>query len=188
MAGFPRVRKIKLFVKSVFYSLRKILVIRGSNDKKINYLRNLGVKIGKDCEIWSLDFSTESYLIELGDHVAVSSDVSFVTHDEAGPWCFSEKLQGVIFGRIIIGNNVFIGHRSTILANTQIGDNCIIGAGSVVRGKYPANSVIVGNPAQVVSDVKAPFLFTKNFPGYLEIKGLSLDQIKNILKERFEIE
>ena len=188
MVGFPSLRRIKLLVKSLIYSLRKQMVVRASNEKKINYLRNLGVKIGQNCEIWSLDFSTEPYLIELGDHVAVSSDVSFVTHDEAGPWCFSDELTGVIYGRIIVGNNVFIGHRSTILANTQIGENCIIGAGSVVRGKYPANSVLLGNPAQVVSGVKAPFLFTKNFPGYLEIDNLNYDQIKEKLLERFEME
>lgn len=53
-------------------------------------------------------------------------------------------------GRIIIGNNVFVGVNSIILRNSSIGDNCIIGAGSVVCSTIPPNSVATGNPAKVI--------------------------------------
>ena len=49
-----------------------------------------------------------------------------------------------------IGNNVFIGEKATILMGTNIGDNCIIGANSLVKGDFPSNSVIAGNPAKVI--------------------------------------
>ncbi len=51
---------------------------------------------------------------------------------------------------IIIGKNCFIGCNTIILKGTVLGDNCVVGAGAVVSGKFPANSVIVGNPAKVI--------------------------------------
>jgi acetyltransferase-like isoleucine patch superfamily enzyme len=48
---------------------------------------------------------------------------------------------------IKIGNNVWIGSNSVILPGTKIGDNCIIGAGSVVRGQIPNNQIWIGSPA-----------------------------------------
>ena len=50
-------------------------------------------------------------------------------------------------GSILIGKNVWIGANVTILKNSVIGDNCVIGAGSVVKGKYHSNTLVVGNPA-----------------------------------------
>ena len=44
---------------------------------------------------------------------------------------------------IIIGNNVWIGANTIILRGTSIGDNCVVGAGSVIKGDYPPNSLIV---------------------------------------------
>ena len=49
-----------------------------------------------------------------------------------------------------IGNNVFVGMRSIILMGVEIGDNVIVGAGSVVAGKIPSNCVCAGNPAKVI--------------------------------------
>ena len=46
---------------------------------------------------------------------------------------------------IIVGKNSFIGARVTLLPGTEIGENCIIGAGSVVKGKIPNNSIVIGN-------------------------------------------
>lgn len=53
-------------------------------------------------------------------------------------------------GRVIIGNNVFIGAGATVLCNTKIGDNVIVGAGSVVTHDIPSNSICAGNPAEVI--------------------------------------
>lgn len=51
---------------------------------------------------------------------------------------------------VIIGKNVFIGANAIILKGSQIGDNCVVGAGSVVCGSFGDNCVIAGNPARVV--------------------------------------
>lgn len=135
-----------------------------------------GVKMGKNCRIMSLDFSSEAYLVELGDHVLIASHVKFITH-EAG-WVFSDDThpEKNIFGAIKIGNNVSIGMNAIILPNTEIGDNCIIGAGSVVRGKIPANSVYVGNPGKVVMKLS---LYEKTFFNHKNFFDLVIDGSRN---------
>ena len=44
---------------------------------------------------------------------------------------------------ITIGNNVWIGANTLILRGTTIGDNCVVAGGSVIRGNYPSNTVII---------------------------------------------
>jgi len=55
--------------------------------------------------------------------------------------------------KISIGENVFIGTNSIILKGTELKDNCVVGAGSVVSGKFSKNSIIGGNPAKVIGKV-----------------------------------
>lgn len=52
-----------------------------------------------------------------------------------------------------IGRNVFIGTGAIILKGSRLGDNCVVGAGSVVKGRFPANTVVAGNPARKVRQV-----------------------------------
>lgn len=116
-------------------------------DKKrnpIKYAKRIGVKIGNNCKLnGSPNWGSEPYLISLGDHTEVSFDCAFITHDGA-TWGFrnQERYKGVIrFGRIRVGDNVFIGARSVILPGVTIGDNSIIAAGAVVNKSIPANEV-----------------------------------------------
>ena len=51
----------------------------------IEIARIKGVKVGKDCRFFSKEFSSEPYLIEIGDHVTIASGVYFITHD-GGAW------------------------------------------------------------------------------------------------------
>ncbi len=55
-----------------------------------------------------------------------------------------------------IGKNVWIGMNSTILKGVTIGDDSIVGAGSVVTMDIPADVVAAGNPARVVKTLQPP--------------------------------
>ncbi|MEG0295991.1 MAG: sugar O-acetyltransferase [Clostridium sp.] len=54
---------------------------------------------------------------------------------------------------VVVGDNVWIGGNVSILPGVIIGDNCVIGAGSVVTKSIPENSVAVGNPCKVIKNI-----------------------------------
>lgn len=58
--------------------------------------------------------------------------------------------QGSFSKGIRIGNNVWIGANSTILDGTEIGDDCIVVANSLVNRRFPSGSIIQGNPAKSI--------------------------------------
>jgi acetyltransferase-like isoleucine patch superfamily enzyme len=175
-------------LKDILRRIQLMLLKKASNERKINYFRKQGMKIGNGCRLNTISFSTEPYLIEIGDHVAIAGGSEIITHDGA-IWCFLEELPNAdVFGKIKIGNNVFIGDNCTILPNTIIGDNCIVGAGSVVRGKFPENSVIIGNPAKVVLKMSVQkFLYTQN-PGLFRTENIPDSEKAVILKKHYGIE
>lgn len=119
----------------------------------IEYSRKIGVKIGENCKLNGVpNWGSEPYLIELGNRTEISFEVAFVTHDGA-TWVFrnQDKYKGVIkFGKIKIGNNSFVGARSTILPGVEIGDFCIVAAGSVVSKDIPSGEVWGGVPAHYI--------------------------------------
>lgn len=93
---------------------------------------------------------SEPWLVQLGDHVTVAAGVRFITHD-GGVWVFRHEFPDLdVFGAITVGDNVFIGINAILLPGTVVGSNVVIGAGSVVRGRIPDNSVVAGVPARVV--------------------------------------
>ncbi|MEO0794216.1 MAG: acyltransferase [Verrucomicrobiota bacterium] len=125
--------------------------------RPIEYARRIGVKMGKDCKIVAPSggtFGSEPYLVEFGDHVEISSQVTFVTHD-GGAWIFRDEHPDLdVFAPITVGNNVFIGLGSTVLPGTVIGDNCVIGAKSLVRGKLESGGVYAGVPVRFIKPVE----------------------------------
>lgn len=115
-------------------------------------VRKLGVKTGENvCFVSMPNLGSEPYLIEIGNDVLISYEVAFLTHDGSIFVCQNFcKDEITKFGKIKIGNNCFIGCRSTILPNITIGDNSIVGACSVVTKSIPEGEVWAGNPAKFI--------------------------------------
>ncbi|MDP4210819.1 MAG: acyltransferase [Bacteroidota bacterium] len=144
----------------------------------------MGVKIGERCRIHCSSFSPESYLIEIGNDVIIARNTKLITHEGAICVFHHENPKLDLFGRIKIGNNVFIGMNCLILPKTTIGNNCVVGAGSVVRGTIPDNSVVIGNPARVIMKIETYRNNIFSNPALYEYKVLSDEEKKRILLER----
>ena len=159
--------KIKLTLLSI--------LVRGPISKLINYLsassymkmylmylKRCGITISGTPNYISPDvyFDGHDYsFISINDGCVISKEVLLLTHDysiargieavRGKDWAPSDTPH--FLKEIYIGKNSFIGARSILLPGTCIGDNCIVGAGSVVKGTIPDNSIVVGNPAKVLA-------------------------------------
>jgi len=128
---------------------------RRNNDAYIRHLRRKGIEIGenvlfRDRGTTRID-CTRPALISIGNNVDINHNFQILTHD----WgCYVIRGQYHDFinssGGVRIGNNIYFGTDVIILKGVTIGDNCIIGAGSIVNKSIPANSVATGNPCRVV--------------------------------------
>ena len=133
--------------------IQKAKLRYGSQETVIRTLREMGVRVGERCRIYTSSFGTEPWLIRIGQHVCVSNDVTFVNHDLN--WPFQDKYESLTgFGKIEILDNCQIGVRATILPNVTIGPNSIVGACSVVTKDVPPNTVVAGNPARVICTIE----------------------------------
>lgn len=90
--------------------------------------------------------------VEIGEHVLIAPNVVITTSGH--PVHPDLRLNGGQFSKPIkIGNHVWIGAQVVILPGVEIGDNSVIGAGSIVTKSIPANVVAVGNPCRVMRTI-----------------------------------
>jgi len=117
------------------------------------YLRRQGVRIGKNSVVLYPSYvdGRLPYLVEIGDDVIISLHTTILTHDATS--AYAGDLIKV--GRVTIHDHSFIGANSVVLCNVSIGPDAIIGAGSVVTGDVPPNTVYAGNPAKFVCSLES---------------------------------
>ena len=111
---------------------RIIAFIKKYSKSPLKYARSIGVTVGNKTRISDYaHWSSEPYLIFIGDNCAVTNGVKFYTH--GGGRIFRNDIPDYdCFGKIIIGNNVYIGAGSKIMAGVVVEDNVLVAAGSVV--------------------------------------------------------
>lgn len=113
--------------------------------------------IGDNCEFGDMTHIVAYKKVEIGNNVLIASKcfISDTNHGcynwdvQSSPYT-SPKTRELNSDVTRIGDNVWIGENVVILAGTLIGDGCIIGANSVLKGKYGKNEIIVGAPAKAV--------------------------------------
>lgn len=90
--------------------------------------------------------------VEFGDNVFLGPNCGFYTAGH--PLDYETRNKGLEYAKPIkVGNNVWFGANVTVLPGVTIGDNTVIGAGSVVTKNIPSNVVAVGNPCKVIKEI-----------------------------------
>ncbi|MBP5441380.1 MAG: acyltransferase [Fibrobacter sp.] len=159
--------------------IKKIVQIyKGLLWSKEKQARKSGVTIGKNCFIRSHFWSAEPYLITVGNNCAITPGVKFFTHGGARA-ARAKYPKFDFFGKINIGNYVYIGTGAMIMAGVSVGDNVLIAAGSVVTKSIPSNVVVGGNPAKILCPLDV--FVERNMKYNTNSKGMSYDEKKKLL-------
>ena len=110
------------------------------------------ITIGDKCRINGAYIHAKAS-ISIGNNCVIASGVNLIDSNAHETYSL-DRTTGVDTPEPIqIGNNVWIGVNAIILKGSILPDNCVIAAGSVVRGVFPPNSIIQGNPAKVVKSL-----------------------------------
>ena len=163
-------------------------IVRALRDKikgSINVAISQGMIVGNNIRIMGgVNFGSEPYLIEIGNDVTISFNVTFINHD-GGTWAFRDidEYNDVIkYGRIRVGDRSFIGCNATILPGVTIGSRCVIGAGSVVTKDVPDGMVVAGNPARIITSTDEYARKSKEKMISVDIKQYEIDKKKYLKK------
>lgn len=137
-------------LQTLFRILRKTINLRREArfGAYLGELQRRGLELGRNVSFQEGVFIDPShcFLVSIGDECVFAPNVRLIAHDAS-----TKMLVGATrLGRIRIGSRCFMGDSVIVLPGVSIGDDCIVGAGSVVSHDIPAGSVAAGNPAQVL--------------------------------------
>jgi maltose O-acetyltransferase len=120
--------------------------LRGHPD--LRSLQRHGLQVGRWVYAgrWTLIDPGFCWLISIGDSTVIGPRVTILAHDAStrGHTGYTR------IDRVQIGKRVFIGAHAVILPGTVLGDDVVVGAGSVVMGEVPSGTVVAGNPARPI--------------------------------------
>lgn len=153
--------KYKRAILKWYYKVLHMFNPEKYKKKYPKFLRKIGIVISENYYATkhgyiapSVVFDANDYsLISIGDATTISTDVFFLTHDYSiskGLKLIDPSLNGRFLKPIRVGSNCFIGMRAILLPGTTLGNNVIVGAGAIVKGTFPDNVVIGGNPAKII--------------------------------------
>jgi maltose O-acetyltransferase len=119
----------------------------------LHRLRRSGADIGSNV-FWGQDVKVElenAHLLKIEAGVTVSAHCSFILHDSS-----LHNVAGfdLLYGRIILKKNSYIGAHTVLLPGTEVGTGSIVGATALVKGRLKAHSVYIGQPARWYCSVK----------------------------------
>lgn len=110
--------------------------------------------VGKNCKVSSHTFICEGVTIE--DNVFIGHGVTFINDSYPRATTADGGLQTEQDWKVeqtLVRQGASIGSGATILCNVVIGENAIVGAGSVVTHEVPPNTIVAGNPAKILRSI-----------------------------------
>lgn len=145
----------------VLRNLVRAVEDRVASRNPTTFAKSLGVNLNGRVTFYGISramFGSEPWMVTLNDNVYITAGVQFITHD-GGTLVLRKHHPDLEWSApITLGNNVYVGVNTIILPGVEVGDNVVIGAGSVVTKSVPSNTVAAGNPARRI----------RSFDDYLE--------------------
>ncbi len=137
---------------------RYTIIIPDTGEKTVQKF-SPSIQFGRNCNIGRNNHISAINKIKIGDNLLTGQDVTITdnSHGESSsndiniPPSFRPLSSK---GPIIIGNNVWIGSKATILSGVKVGNNVVVGANSVVTKSIPDNAVVAGIPAKIIKVLK----------------------------------
>lgn len=117
------------------------------------------VHIGQHVGIFENTLINPNSPVTIGDEVGIGTEVMIWTH---GAWLDVTQGFPSDFGPVSIGNNVWLPARTIMLPNTSVGDNCVIGIGSIITKPIPSNAMAAGTPCRVIRENYYPRTLDNN--------------------------
>lgn len=115
------------------------------------------IRIGKNCDFGAFNHITCINEIVIGNGVLTGKWVTISDNNHGDTSIDNLHLRPkdrpvISKGKVIIGNNVFIGDKATVLSGVVIGEGSVIGANCVVAKNVPPYSIVVGNPSKILNN------------------------------------
>lgn len=146
--------------------------------KPLEYAKRVGVNLNGNLYLYGdVDWSTEPWIITIGNNVHITDGVKFITHD-GGTLLFRKEVPDLeITKPIVVGDDVYIGNNVILLPGVTVGNKVVIGAGTVVTKDIPDNSLVVGVPAKVIKT-------TDEYFDKIQRESLHLGHLKGQVKDQ----
>ena len=127
------------------------------------YARYIGVNLGKNNDIQeNALWSSEPWLITVGDDCQFVLGSRIFTHG-GGKVLRTIESDFDSFGKVVIGNGVYLGANSLIMPGCTIGNGVLVAAGSVVTKSIPDQVIVAGNPAQIICTIDEYYQKNKKY-------------------------
>ena len=111
------------------------------------------ISIGSNCRLNGVYVHSQK-AIQIGENCVIAAGVNIIDTNGHQVNSLNRTIGRDNPQPITIGDNVWIGLNAIILKGSVIGDNCVVAAGSVVKGVFPNNTLIQGNPAQGIAELQ----------------------------------